>query len=1548
MVDNPRKKLYSQLVSDPKTKEKFGKYSFTSFENKLKFDPDAAADLADLMQEMGKINYASDFYDLYLPANEAIEQPQAPIQAAPPQVSLVPPQRQSIEQQAAGQATGFVPPTQAPPEVPFQPFQFQNEKQLQQSAKSPVFKDFEVANRVIADREQMDESNPLFTQADARGVAYVYDKNQNAPDALGEYGNTDIAQSVISQRSAAPSGLIMPFKDAEADFAKMSPEQQKEAIQGSTGSALAESKKPKPTLLQQGKQAISDIASSFNRSVFKAPSAIAKTVSELGTGAYNLMGGDAKVEQDYLYQIADKYDKWIDDSEFAKEFIGDKNVNSLAGDVGSGLGQIATMVAAGGGSVAQGLKSAPSLLRGVAEKFLTPASGVAFSQVFSSEFDNMKAKGESDNTALKQALANAFVSSPLESIPLINLAERMGAVNPTLTRKVMNTLAQGVDEATQESIQQIFSNLSNNQLAQLETSMVDWSEGVQRSGEAGGLVGLLLGAVGQARTKRTKTPAAAGPSGQPPTQLGGIATQEADPNDPAFDVVSELQAVQKELSEIDRSNRIVSPEYYTKLKARESALLEMQPQIQTTIDNPNAPDSSQSQTTYATVTPEELQAFQTDPEFATKNPDRIAGIMDDVALIQSGQMDINSIDDANYRVMVESALGAEKQEGGVVQTEESPILPAENVVANEEAPVADQAQQNLAPEANQPVEAGAAPVATGESGRPVVEGEDVSAEVVEEEGVKPSPTLRDVESTAKEFTAEGGNKAVDEKGEPISVYHATNSNKIEGGLFRPSTKGSWGEGVYFADSEKLAKSVIYNEDANVVKANILLKNPLIVNEEEYQNLINEYGVEGSINRYLYMNGYDGAIRTNYRGGKEYFVLEPKQIKIITQTKIKNDSISETQKRLEKLEEYQQNRLYNLTPSEYFGRNGKYGLESVSEAYHKAKADGSNPELVKAVESLLSKEQTPAQQVAALRAQEQAEYDAMPDPNDVAKREEKGEYDFAKMFEPLTEEEQQKADKERLADEANEKQRLFDKAGFDKSWAKDYDEAKTKLIDQYNKAKEKKEKAQAKVIKKSGGKTVFVGDEVGGVNVSVDRINEKNRLQDIAIAEKDMAEAVKDLAKLGVKEADLLPSQKTVKSSEKPTKQQRNKLVGLVQDHNKLPKTKATTEGAALRQRITEAAKALGYTVKQEKGKISLIDDKGKKVNRSPVKAEPLIAATDSEIEVAKKLIDANLFDWNQDPFSDRVKTELDWTTIRKGLEQFREGNMDGEMAKKLIAEANRIHKTGGARFIVANNIAGYDVSWEDYFGIQDQLADIDEMELTPEQIEKGANEFDNLTDQQKQKIYEDYEAANKGTESEVDDEEGSGGETGSKGGAKESLAKRLKGDALLDAEDTLAELSDNGATINPDGTVVVYHRTTKDKADAIVKNNEMFGLEDGVFFSTSEKGQAEGYGDVVVKMNVPIEQIQIDDTFGNEAHVRIPTKKANQKIPVSNFSPQLAKPKADPFATFDTKGEEGQQTRAKLKQEVGPEMFKQMQLAHKNAEKIIRSMEGKVFEVVCP
>ena len=121
--------------------------------------------------------------------------------------------------------------------------------------------------------------------------------------------------------------------------------------------------------------------------------------------------------------------------------------------------------------------------------------------------------------------------------------------------------------------------------------------------------------------------------------------------------------------------------------------------------------------------------------------------------------------------------------------------------------------------------------------------------------------------------------------------------------------------------------------------------------------------------------------------------------------------------------------------------------------------------------------------------------------------------------------------------------------------------------------------------------------------------------------------------------------------------------------------------------------------------------------------------------------------------------------------------------------------------------------------------------------------------------------------------------------AKESISKRVQGDRLLDAQDLVDELSDNKAEIDNDGMVTVYHRTTSENKKEIESTGKMKGLEDGVFFSTKETGQNEGYGDSVVKLKVPIESIEIDDTFGDEAHVRIPTKKAGQIIDVKEYLP---------------------------------------------------------------
>jgi hypothetical protein len=123
-----------------------------------------------------------------------------------------------------------------------------------------------------------------------------------------------------------------------------------------------------------------------------------------------------------------------------------------------------------------------------------------------------------------------------------------------------------------------------------------------------------------------------------------------------------------------------------------------------------------------------------------------------------------------------------------------------------------------------------------------------------------------------------------------------------------------------------------------------------------------------------------------------------------------------------------------------------------------------------------------------------------------------------------------------------------------------------------------------------------------------------------------------------------------------------------------------------------------------------------------------------------------------------------------------------------------------------------------------------------------------------------------------------------------SLSERFKGDRFLDLQDTLDELLTSLADVDAEGNVTLYHRTTKENKSQIQKSGQMKGEEDGLFFSTTRDGQAEGYGEAIIKLKVPIEDIQIDDLFEAEAHVRIPTSKAGQIVNVSEYL-EKAKPK---------------------------------------------------------
>jgi hypothetical protein len=89
------------------------------------------------------------------------------------------------------------------------------------------------------------------------------------------------------------------------------------------------------------------------------------------------------------------------------------------------------------------------------------------------------------------------------------------------------------------------------------------------------------------------------------------------------------------------------------------------------------------------------------------------------------------------------------------------------------------------------------------------------------------------------------------------------------------------------------------------------------------------------------------------------------------------------------------------------------------------------------------------------------------------------------------------------------------------------------------------------------------------------------------------------------------------------------------------------------------------------------------------------------------------------------------------------------------------------------------------------------------------------------------------------------------------------------ADDLLSEIS-AFSQVTEDGLVTVYHRTTAEKAEIIRSSGHMTPKEDGLFFSTSRAGQAEGFGDEVIEMQIPADRLFLDDLFDGEAHLRLP------------------------------------------------------------------------------
>jgi hypothetical protein len=191
---------------------------------------------------------------------------------------------------------------------------------------------------------------------------------------------------------------------------------------------------------------------------------------------------------------------------------------------------------------------------------------------------------------------------------------------------------------------------------------------------------------------------------------------------------------------------------------------------------------------------------------------------------------------------------------------------------------------------------------------------------VSSEGIAPLNEEKPIEKPiveseiSTEFTSQGGNKIINEKGEPLTVYHGTDSKFSEfknKGDVTVSTQGldATKESDWYSAGSLLG--FWFNSESNpgnkgsknIIKANISLKKPFYVDSLEelvqtmkddivdikniqkdkyeiFENIeLNSELMDGLVNKWK-EEGYDGIIIKNDEefGGRSYIVFDAKQIK----------------------------------------------------------------------------------------------------------------------------------------------------------------------------------------------------------------------------------------------------------------------------------------------------------------------------------------------------------------------------------------------------------------------------------------------------------------------------------------------------------------------------------------------------------------------------------------------------------------------------------------------------------------------------------------------
>ncbi len=249
---------------------------------------------------------------------------------------------------------------------------------------------------------------------------------------------------------------------------------------------------------------VGDLLKTTGKGVVKFPADVLETASIVTAGVKNLIAKTGAVEEAdaskfAIYKGAQEYKKLLDevvptDKDIANGFwgqtakaVGEMVPIILSGFVSGGAKAVATAAAKNGTK----LQSVINYGKGLASRMATPQGALTISQVTAPSYEQAKSEGATENQALAYALQNALVSYPIEMLPVDGLFKRLdkNLVGNKGVEVLKRAFIGGSEEAITEGLQNVYENVSANMIYGTTKEMLD---GVGDASAVGGTVGALM------------------------------------------------------------------------------------------------------------------------------------------------------------------------------------------------------------------------------------------------------------------------------------------------------------------------------------------------------------------------------------------------------------------------------------------------------------------------------------------------------------------------------------------------------------------------------------------------------------------------------------------------------------------------------------------------------------------------------------------------------------------------------------------------------------------------------------------------------------------------------------------------------------------------------------------------------------------------------------------------------------------------------------------------------------------------------------------------